>query len=77
MYKGYDFGKYEDRIEELLERFEEIPIDKVYKEYQYLKNVALKNRAEVFAIDLLEQEIKMYNYKATDKFTYESEGKEA
>lgn len=76
MIKGYDFGKYESRIAILIEACNTVDIEKIHDEYVYLKDVSMKDKDEVFAIDYLEQEVKMLYFRAIDLFSYEIAKKE-
>ncbi|MDY4110938.1 MAG: hypothetical protein SOY48_08675 [Eubacterium sp.] len=75
MIKGYDFGKYEDRIAILIEACNTVDVERIHNEYLFLKNVSMKDKDEVFAIDYLEQEVKMVYFRAIDLFSYEIDKK--
>lgn len=72
MINGYDFGKYEDRMEILIEACNTVDIKRIHNEYLYLKNILMKDKDEIFAIDYLEQEVKMIYFEAINLFSYET-----
>lgn len=67
----YDFGPYEDRVKTLIEKYNCLSVERLHKEYKYLKTKAMKGKCEAVIIDRLEQEAKMLYFKSIKHYSFE------
>lgn len=74
MIGNYDFGPYEDRIKTLIEKYNCLSVERLYKEYEYLKTKTMKGKNETVIVDRLEQEAKMLYFKSIKHYSFERKG---